>query len=95
MKIDKDILTKISHLALLELSDEEKEKFQKDLSKVISYFEKIKTLNTNGIEPLNNPLEDYLETREDKIEEFSDKEKMLDQAPSLERNLFKVPPVMD
>ena len=47
---DKDIKY-VAKLANLILSSKETEKFQKQLSSVVDYFESLKEVNTKGVEP--------------------------------------------
>ncbi|MCD6426814.1 MAG: Asp-tRNA(Asn)/Glu-tRNA(Gln) amidotransferase subunit GatC [Caldisericaceae bacterium] len=44
-------LKKYEKLAALNLSKEEKEKIEKDLEEIINYFEMLKEVNTEGVEP--------------------------------------------
>ncbi len=44
-------LEKYEKLAALNLDDEEKEKIKKDLEEIINYFEMLKEVNTEGMEP--------------------------------------------
>lgn len=44
-------ITKIAHLSRLYLSPEESEKFQKELSSILGFFEEISEINTDGVEP--------------------------------------------
>ncbi|OGC77378.1 MAG: asparaginyl/glutamyl-tRNA amidotransferase subunit C, partial [candidate division Zixibacteria bacterium RBG_16_40_9] len=57
----------IAQLARLRLTEEEKLRFQKELGKIIEYFDQLKKLNTEGVSPTTHvvPLENVL--REDKI----------------------------
>ena len=45
-------VAKIASLARIKLSSEELEKYRTDLNKVLGYIEVLKTVNTDGIEPL-------------------------------------------
>lgn len=76
MKISKDTVEHIADLARLKLSDKEIEKYQEDLSAIVSYVDKLKKadlhnyLATEQISGLHNVY------REDEVLELSDKEKL-------------------
>ena len=50
--ITKEEVAYIAKLARIELKPEELEKFRTDLSKILGYIEVLKTVDTEGIEPL-------------------------------------------
>lgn len=50
--ITKQEVRHIAKLARIELSEDELEKFRTDLSKILGYIEVLKTVNTDGVEPL-------------------------------------------
>jgi aspartyl-tRNA(Asn)/glutamyl-tRNA(Gln) amidotransferase subunit C len=52
MKIDKETVEKIAHLARLELTEVEKEKSIEELSEILNFMDKLNELNTDGVEPL-------------------------------------------
>ncbi|OGG87528.1 asparaginyl/glutamyl-tRNA amidotransferase subunit C [Candidatus Kuenenbacteria bacterium RIFCSPHIGHO2_02_FULL_39_13] len=51
MPLDIKQIEHIAQLARIELTTEEKQKFTKDLGDILDYFEKLKRLETTGIEP--------------------------------------------
>jgi aspartyl-tRNA(Asn)/glutamyl-tRNA(Gln) amidotransferase subunit C len=52
MKIDDQMIEKISRLAYLEFGEEEKEKIRQDLEQILTFVEKLKELDTENVEPL-------------------------------------------
>ena len=52
MKIDDQMIEKISGLAYLEFGEEEKEKIRQDLEQILTFVEKLKELDTENVEPL-------------------------------------------
>lgn len=96
--MDKKELVKISHLARLKLSEQELERFTDQIEVVFEYFNRISHIGTEGIEPLVYPLdgmESVSSLREDKDLETQNKEELLDLAPELLGNEYKVPPVVE
>ncbi len=93
--IDKDEVRYIADLASLKLSEEEVEKFSKQLSDILDYVEKLDELDTEDIVPTayTIPVKNVL--REDKVEESLELDKVLQNAPEQKDNQFRVPKIMD
>ena len=53
----KETLEHISKLALLDLSEEEKNKLAQELGDILSYFKKLDTLDTSNVKPMTHPIE--------------------------------------
>ena len=55
----------------------------------------MQSVNTDGVEPLSNPLEMTQRLREDVVTEGNHREEFLANAPQTEAGLFLVPKVID
>ena len=53
----KETIDYVSKLALLDLTDEEKEKFSEQLNDIITYFKKLNDLDTTNVEPMTHPID--------------------------------------
>ena len=95
MSLDAKDVQKIAHLARLALTDEDASEYQTSLSSILTLVEEMQTVNTDGIEPLSNPLEMTQRLREDKVTEENRREEFLANAPSSSDGLFLVPQVID
>lgn len=95
MSIDKQGVQKIAHLARLALTDEDVDQYQRSLSSVLALVEQMKSVNTDGVEPLSNPLEMTQRLREDKVTEENRRDAFLANAAQTEAGLFLVPKVID
>ena len=96
--MNKKELVKISRLARLKLSERELERFTDQIEVVFDYFNRISRIDTKGVEPLVYPLdgvESLSSLREDKTSETQNKEELLQLAPELLGNEYKVPPVVE
>ena len=92
MEINNKTLEKISLLSALKIdSPEELRELKNYLTKTLSYFEKIREIDTQNIPPLINPLQAPLRLRKDQNIDFTNKEKLLNQAPQKQGSLIKVP----
>ena len=92
MEINHKVLEKLSQLAALKIDKPQEQEDLKDyLTKTLSYFEQIKTIDTKKVPPLISPFQNSLRVRKDQVIDFSDKEKLLEPAPQKQGNLVKVP----
>ncbi|MEL0635759.1 MULTISPECIES: Asp-tRNA(Asn)/Glu-tRNA(Gln) amidotransferase subunit GatC [Marinomonas] len=95
MSINKQDVQKIAHLARLALTEEDAAQYQQSLSSVLALVEQMQSVNTDGIEPLGNPLEMTQRLREDVVTEGNRRDEFLANAPQTEAGLFLVPQVID
>ena len=51
-----ETLEHISKLALLDLSEEEKNKLAKELGDILNYFKKLNDLDTTDVKPMTHPI---------------------------------------
>lgn len=93
MSVDKETVKKIAKLANLYFSENELQKFTGDLNQILSYVEKINTLQTKDINPTFQviPLKNVY--REDVVKKSL--ESSLNNAPETHGNFFKVPKIID
>ncbi len=95
MKINKEVLQKIAHLARLELKPEKEEELKKDLEEILDWVEELNEVDTEGLEPLTNMSFEINALREDKVGEVLSREKGLKNAPDHDDQYFRVPKVLD
>ena len=97
MPLTKKDVEHIASLARLELTEEEKEKFTKELSSILDYFEQLKEVNTDKVEPTYQVtgLENVM--REDKVEgcEEEVRNDSLKQFPEGVKDFLKVKGVFE
>ena len=94
MKIDQSLISKLEHLARLELSDSEKDGIRNDLNNILQMVEKMNELNTDDVEPLIYINEQQNVWREDKVANQVDRKDALRNAPDKNEQFFKVPKVI-
>ena len=83
----------VAKLARLELTEEEKEKFTHQLGDVLAHVEKMNEVDTTGVEPMNHPMEFFNVMREDKKIYENTREELMQNAPDVEGEFFKVPKI--
>ncbi|MCB0548436.1 MAG: Asp-tRNA(Asn)/Glu-tRNA(Gln) amidotransferase subunit GatC [Phaeodactylibacter sp.] len=94
MQIDKQLISKLEHLARLELSEQEAERLMRDLNNILGMVEKLQELDTSEIEPLVYINADVNVFREDVVEGQVGREAALQNAPGHDSAHFKVPKVI-
>lgn len=92
--IEKSDVEYVAWLARLELSEEEKEKFTRQLGQVLEHAEKIKSLDTSEVPPTSHVLPLSNVMREDKVSPGLTQEEALSNAPRTEDGYFVVPRII-
>ncbi len=91
MDINNEIVDRLSELAKLDFDPAEKENIKNDLNRILSYFEKLNEVNTDGVEPLIFMSENVNLLREDEPEQAYSKADALKNAPAKDSDYFRVP----
>ncbi|MFT4827050.1 MAG: aspartyl-tRNA(Asn)/glutamyl-tRNA(Gln) amidotransferase subunit C [Bacteroidia bacterium] len=94
MSIDSKKVDDLAHLARLVFSVEEKEAIKGDLERIIAFCDKLKEVDTNGVEPLIYLSDRDTVLREDIAKVTITKEEGLKNAPAADSDYFKVPKVV-
>ncbi|MCD6575090.1 Asp-tRNA(Asn)/Glu-tRNA(Gln) amidotransferase subunit GatC [Candidatus Aerophobetes bacterium] len=92
--IDIDQVRYIAHLARLDLSPQEEEKFTHQLERILSYVEKLQELDTKDIPPTSHVLAVNNVFREDELSFSLSSQEALSNAPSRKDSYFKVPKIV-
>lgn len=90
-------INEVEHVALLarlELNETEKEIFTRQLSSILDYADKLKTIDTENIEPLAHILPVYNIFREDEVSSGTPRDKILANGPLVEEGQYKVPRII-
>jgi aspartyl-tRNA(Asn)/glutamyl-tRNA(Gln) amidotransferase subunit C len=85
----------IAHLARLELSTQELERYCQQLSTILDYAASLQELDTSGIPPTASVLAARSVLRTDEPAPGLTREELLANAPHLDQNQFRVPPVLE
>jgi len=92
-------VSRIAHLARLELSRDEEAAMLVQLNGFFSIVERMSAVDTGGVQPLYTPLsavtEVRLRLRDDAVTEADDRERNQTSAPAVEDGLFLVPKVIE
>ena len=95
--ISRETVQKIAGLARLELTENETEKMQKDLTEILGYIDKLKEVNISAIQPTSHSVPLFDVTRPDAVhfQEPDTIKQMLDQSPQAENNYIKVKAILN
>jgi len=94
MDINAETVEYIAKLAKISISEEEKNKFVPQLSKIITYIEKLSELDTEGISPMSSVIATKNVFREDETKPSMQRDDVLANAPASQNGFFKVPKVI-
>jgi aspartyl-tRNA(Asn)/glutamyl-tRNA(Gln) amidotransferase subunit C len=85
----------VAQLARMNLTQPEKELFQKQLSDVLHYIEKLREVDVGQVEAAAHAIPVFNVFREDKPRDWFTAEEALSNAPRQSNNLFIVPKVVE
>jgi aspartyl-tRNA(Asn)/glutamyl-tRNA(Gln) amidotransferase subunit C len=92
MAIDKNEVIHIAKLADLNLSENEIAGYTKDMQEILEYANMINNVNTDSMEEtVLVDKEKYNVFRKDEVKEFKNKDLLMENAPSKEDGMFKIP----
>lgn len=94
MKVNDELVDKLAQLARLEFAAADREAIKTDLEKIIGFCEKLKEVDTEGIEPLIYMTDEVNVLREDIVSGHLSKEEALLNAPAKDSDYFRAPKVI-
>ncbi len=82
-------------LARLELTEEEKKLFSKQIGSIIEYIEKLNELDTTNVDPTSHILPMKNVFRDDKLKPSLLKDNALQNAPDRTNDFYRVPKIIE
>jgi len=95
MDITQKEVEHVAKLARLELSEDEKGTFTRQLSAILTYMNQLKTLDTRGVEPTMTVLPTENVLRDDEVRPSLPQERALANAPEQADGFFRVPRILE
>lgn len=83
----------VAKLARLALTDDEKRLYAQQLTRIIEHFDALKSIDTEGIEPMAHALPLTNVLREDEVKPGLGRDLLLKNAPDREGQFFRVPKI--
>ena len=93
-EVSKEELLHIAKLADLNLRDEEVDKYLDNLKEILNFANVVNNANVDGVDITIGANEKKNVFRKDEVVVFEDNEALLANAPEQERNMFKIPKVI-
>jgi len=95
MKITKEIIEYVAHLARLELEPQEISLYTQQIDNILQHMDTLNAVNTENIEPTSHAVPVECVLREDTVKDSFAVDDSLMNAPERTASFFKVPPIID
>ena len=95
MTLTLDDVTRIAHLARIEIEPQEAEQVLAQLSGIFRLIEAMQAVDTDGVEPMSHAQDLVLRLRDDEVTESDRRALFHSIAPQVEDGLYLVPKVIE
>ncbi len=93
--VDRDEVKRVAKLAMLELKEDQIDKFAAQFNEILEYMEQINELDLSNCEAAFHITELQNVFREDEVKPSMDRDVILKNAPETDGESFKVPKVIE
>ncbi len=93
--VKKSEIDKIATLARLRVSPAEADEVAARIGEILAMIDRMRAVDTTGVEPLAHPLDAVLRLRADEVTEADRRDELLALAPANRNGLFVVPKVIE
>jgi aspartyl-tRNA(Asn)/glutamyl-tRNA(Gln) amidotransferase subunit C len=94
-QIDDAAVKRIAHLARLQISDQEVQRFGRELNGILAFVEELNAIDTSKVEPLTHAGDAQLRMRTDVVTDGGRPGDIIKNAPKTEDGFFLVPKVIE
>ena len=95
MGVSRDDIIHIAKLSRLEFTDEELEKYTKDLDNIVNFANTLSEIDVTGVKPTNHILDIKNVFRKDDVKPSYDRDLILKNAPTKAGGCVSVPKVVE
>jgi aspartyl-tRNA(Asn)/glutamyl-tRNA(Gln) amidotransferase subunit C len=95
MSLTREEVENIAHLARLQLTKKEMERYRQQLSSILEHVAKLQDLDTENVEPLSSVVAADSRLRADEPGACLSPDELLSNAPDVHAQQFRVPPILD
>ena len=95
MEVTEKVVKNIAELAQLEVNQQEMNRLKTGMQTILDLAKQMESVDTNGIEPIYNPLDATQKLREDEVTEKNQRDLYQSIAPATESGLYLVPRVVE
>ena len=94
MSVSKEELLHIAKLADLKVDEKEIDKYIKNLDDILDYVKVLEKAPIGNLDETIGANDNFNVFRKDEVKKFKNIEGILENAPDLERNMYKIPKVL-
>lgn len=95
MSLTPDDIRRLGELARIRLDEDERGRLLGDLDNIFGIIEKLRAVDTTGVEPMTHPEQMGLRLRDDVVTETDQRSENQRSAPAVADGLFLVPRVVE
>ncbi|MBT4520440.1 MAG: Asp-tRNA(Asn)/Glu-tRNA(Gln) amidotransferase subunit GatC [Halieaceae bacterium] len=95
MAIVQSEIEKVAELARIRIPLEQIAEVTQRITEILHMVDQLQATDTEGVEPLSNPLDAVQQLRVDEVSEANCRESFQAIAPAVERGLYLVPKVIE
>ena len=95
MEVTEEVVRNIAELVQLEVNDADLKQLAEGMQNILALADQMQAINTEGVEPVSNPLDASQKLRADAVTEENQRELFQSLAPATEAGLYLVPRVVD
>ena len=95
MEFDKNSLLKLGKLSKIKIDDDKLSSLSKDLGSILNFIDRLKSIDTEEVDPTSNSLNQSLVMRDDIAIDKNSANEILENAPEKELDFFSVPKVIE
>ena len=93
--VNKEEIKHIADLSMLNLSEDEIQKFTAHMQGIVEFANKVNSLDTEGVTESAFALDTFNVFRKDEVRESFDRELLLSNAPNSNGEAYSLPSMMD
>ena len=94
MKVSKEELLHIANLSDLKIHEDEIEKYLNNLQDILNYIDVLDNAPIDNLDETIGANDNENVFRKDKIDEFDNRDALLENAPDIEDDMFRIPKVI-
>ena len=95
MSINKDQIKYLSLLSRMDIQESEISDVEEKLTKIIDFVDQLQSIDTDEIQPMAHPLNQFQRLRADKVIEENNRDKIQKNTKSTDRGMYIVPKVIE
>ncbi|GAB5437768.1 Asp-tRNA(Asn)/Glu-tRNA(Gln) amidotransferase subunit GatC [Falsiruegeria mediterranea] len=95
MSIDQSTAAKVAKLARIKVEDDALPALASEFNTILGFIEQLNEVDVDGVEPMTSVTPQRLKRREDVVNDGSQQDKVLANAPDAREGFFAVPKVVE